>query len=80
MISLQGMAEKGFLLLCYLRLEGYLRFSSGGLEVELWTDNSLPFASVDQILLGARYLYGTIWTYGPTITYNLTVPHRGINL
>ena len=36
--------------------------SRGGLEVELWTDNSLPSASVDQIPLGAMYLYGTIWT------------------
>ena len=34
--------------------------SCGGLEVELWTDNSLPSASADQILLGAMYLYGTI--------------------
>ena len=29
--------------------------SRGGLEVELWTDKSLPSASVDQILLGAMY-------------------------
>ena len=36
--------------------------SRGGLEVELWTDNSLPSALVDQIPLGAMYLYGTIWT------------------
>ena len=30
--------------------------SRGGLEVELWTDNSLPSTSVDQIPLGAMYL------------------------
>ena len=36
--------------------------SRGGLEVELWTDNSPPSASVDQISLGAMYLYGAIWT------------------
>ena len=30
--------------------------SRGGLEVELWT------ASMDQIPLGAMYLYGSIWT------------------
>ena len=34
----------------------------GGLEVELWTDNSFSSALVDQIRLGAMYLYGTIWT------------------
>ena len=47
------------------RIQGdtFLAWSSrGGLEVELCTDNSLPSASVDQILLGATYLYGTIWT------------------
>ena len=38
------------------------RSSRGGLEVELWTDNSLPSASVDQIPLEAMYLYGAIWT------------------
>ena len=32
------------------------------LEVELWTDNSLPSASVDRIPLGTMCLYGTIWT------------------
>ena len=32
------------------------RSSRGGLEVELWTDNSLPSASVDQIPLGAMYV------------------------
>ena len=36
--------------------------SRGGLEVELRTDNSLPSALVDQIPLGAMYLYGTICT------------------
>ena len=36
--------------------------SRGGLEVELWADNSLPSASVDQIPLGAMFFYGTIWT------------------
>ena len=39
-----------------------LKSSCGGLEVELWTGNSLPSASVDQIPLGAVYLYGNIWT------------------
>ena len=37
-------------------LQSLTSSSSGGLEVELWTDNSLPFASVDQIPLGAMYL------------------------
>ena len=32
-----------------------LESSRGGLEVELWTDNSLPSASVDRIPLGAWY-------------------------
>ena len=43
-------------------LNDFRKSSRGGLEVELWTDNSLPSASVDQIPLGAMYLYGTIWT------------------
>ena len=37
--------------------------SCGGLEVEMWTDNSLPSASVDQILNGTMYLYGTRYIY-----------------
>ena len=43
-----------------LLFESDERSSHGGLEVELWTDNSLPYALVDQIPLGAMYLYGTI--------------------
>ena len=31
------------------------RSSRGGLEVELWTDNNLPSASVDQNPLGVMY-------------------------
>ena len=40
----------------------FSKSSLGGLEVELCTDNSLSSASVDQILLGEMYFYGTIWT------------------
>ena len=32
----------------------------GGLEVELWTDNSLLSASVDQIWIGAIYFTITV--------------------
>ena len=40
----------------------FFKSSRGGLEVQLWTDNSHPSALVDGIPLGAMYLYGTIWT------------------
>ena len=46
----------------YFNFNNLVQSSRGGLEVELWTDNNLPSASVDQIPLGAMYLYGTIWT------------------
>ena len=45
-----------------MRIKNFQESSRGGLEVELWTDNSLPSALVDRIPLGAMYLYGTIWT------------------
>ena len=42
--------------------------SRGGLEVELWTDNSLPSASVDQIPLEAMYLIKSVSCFTLMVT------------